>query len=166
MTDITESLKAVRASLVANELLMPLLGNDPDNIQVANPEVPDQRNLAAIVDAQEEGTILVAFRGIGMGRRGNVPRYAYHFTLIYRAPGEIGVAGDPDDPSVMSHPGYFELFRATMDGVSIEPELGWYDTQLHENFDPPEFEGFTPATDAKGATYWQFTFSLIEVEVP
>jgi hypothetical protein len=174
MTDITLALESVQASLQANAALMALLGDDenpagdPACIIVANPEVPDMRDLTEIVQAMEEGTVLVAFRGMTMGRRGNIPRFSYHFAIIYRAAGEIGVADDPSDPDADStdHPGYFELFNATMQGVSIEPPLGWYDTTINENFDPPEFESFAPAKDAKGTTYWQFNFSLIDINLP
>ena len=166
MTDITQTLEAVQASLAVNATLLELLGGDPACIIVANPEAPEQRDLKQIIEAQEQGTVLVAFRGIGMGRRGNIPRFSYHFGLIYRAEGEVGAAGDPENPDSIDHPGYFELFKATMDGVSIDPPLGWFDTIIHPNFDPPEFEQFAPAADAKGSTYWQFNFSLIEIETP
>ena len=94
----------MQASLQANWDLIALLGGDPAVIIIANPEVPDQRDLAGIVNAQEEGTVLVAFRGVSMGRRGNIPRFSYHFSVIYRAAGEIGVANDPENPDTVSQP--------------------------------------------------------------
>lgn len=155
MTPISEVQSAVVASLRGLPQLVTELGGDDSVIGGYDPEAGEFRTAKEAVAAMSEGGLLVIFEGLEETMRGEIPRFAYHFTIAMFCPGDFDGAGPG------THPGYFGLLKNIIDGDNGSG-LRWFDSPIHEAFDPPSEPRFTRA-GVDGAEVWQLQFSLLEI---
>ena len=152
MIDIKTLQDEIVTSLRAIPDLVADLGGDASLISGLVLEDNEFRNPAAAIQAMEEPSILVVFRGLAMGRRGGMPRWQYQFSIVLRAPGDAGT------------PGYWVMFRHIIDGIPTTGNgLRWFDSQIDPAIDPPLDMSFVAGSDGDATEWWQLNFSLLEI---
>ena len=159
MNDPREATDAIRDLLRGIPDLVAELGGDEKDIKSYDPEVPAYRTVDEAIAAMEDGEALVVYMGFELGELETVKLWMHHWSVIFRAPGDVGIPGR--DP----HPGYIRLGQLALSGVPTNGDgQAFQFTDFHPSYYPPHTFNYTRTKDTNGQEIWNLGMSAFEID--
>jgi hypothetical protein len=151
MTEPQELIDAIIAKLRAVPDLVTDMGENSSAIYAyGETGSPPARGIDDAIKQMHAPSMLLTLQNITVDTR-----WRWHFALYLRAE-----AATEDYGEITT---YSTIFHHFVEGVSGEDEVRFFDTSIHDNFDPMENVSLERAVADDGLEYWYVRFDLSEI---